>query len=109
MWNSRKVASWSEERIGKSVGVQRGWEYLRLSGRTPHVPRPRQGRPSGGIQGKLATRVAEGEVAYPHAKVALWTMDQHRLGLRPVLRRVGTLRGPRPVVPVYHRYQWRYG
>ena len=36
-------------------------------------------------------------------------MDEHRLGLKPVLRRVWALRGQRPVVPVYHRYQWLYG
>ncbi len=35
-------------------------------------------------------------------------MDEHRLGLRPVLRRVWARRGQRPVVRVYHRYQWLY-
>ncbi len=40
MWNSRKVAAWIAERIGRPVGVQRGWEELRLAGRTPQVPRP---------------------------------------------------------------------
>ncbi len=35
-------------------------------------------------------------------------MDEHRLGLRPVLRRVWALKGRRPVVRVYHRYQWLY-
>jgi hypothetical protein len=35
-------------------------------------------------------------------------MDEHRLGLKPVLRRVWALRGQRPVVPVYHRSQWLY-
>ncbi len=40
MWNSRKVAAWISERTGRQVGVQRGWEYLRLLGRTPQVPRP---------------------------------------------------------------------
>ncbi len=40
MWNSRKVAAWIGERIGRPVGVQRGWEYLRLIGRPPQVPRP---------------------------------------------------------------------
>jgi hypothetical protein len=34
-------------------------------------------------------------------------MDEHRLGLQPVLRRVWAKRGQRPVVCVYHRYQWR--
>jgi len=48
------------------------------------------------------------EAAYPQASVELWTMDEHRLGLRPVLRRVWAKRGHRPVVRVYHRYQWMY-
>ena len=35
-------------------------------------------------------------------------MDEHRLGLKPVLRRVWAERGKRPVVKVYHRYEWLY-
>ena len=35
-------------------------------------------------------------------------MDEHRLGLKPVLRRVWATRGHRPVVRVHHRYQWLY-
>jgi transposase len=44
MWNSRKVAEWIAERVGREVGVQRGWEYLRLLGYTPQVPRPTHAR-----------------------------------------------------------------
>ncbi len=40
MWNSRKVAEWIAGKIGRKVGVQRGWEYLRQLGYTPQVPRP---------------------------------------------------------------------
>jgi transposase len=40
MWNSRKVAEWIEERTGRKVRAQRGWEYLRRLGYTPQVPRP---------------------------------------------------------------------
>jgi transposase len=40
MWNSAKVASWIEERTGRRVRAQRGWEYLRRLGYTPQVPRP---------------------------------------------------------------------
>ncbi len=40
MWNSSKVASWIEERTGRRVRAQRGWEYLRRLGYTPQVPRP---------------------------------------------------------------------
>jgi len=35
-------------------------------------------------------------------------MDEHRLGLKPVLRRVWARRGQRPVVRVHHRYEWLY-
>ncbi len=35
-------------------------------------------------------------------------MDEHRLGLKPVLRRVWARRGQRPHVRVHHRYQWLY-
>ncbi len=40
MWSGRKVAEWIEERIGRRVKPQRGWEYLRALGYTPQVPRP---------------------------------------------------------------------
>ncbi len=57
---------------------------------------------------KLPERVREVEAAHPQAQVQLWTMDEHRLGLRPVLRRVWAKRGQRPRVRVYHRYEWLY-
>jgi DDE superfamily endonuclease len=44
--------------------------------------------------------------AYPEPAVALWATAQHRLGLKPLLRRAWSPRGQRPAVPVHHRYQW---
>jgi hypothetical protein len=38
----------------------------------------------------------------------LWVMDEHRIGLKPVLRRVFAPRGHRPVVAVHPRYEWLY-
>jgi hypothetical protein len=35
-------------------------------------------------------------------------MDEHRIGLKPITRRVWALRGQRPIVPVHPRYQWLY-
>lgn len=35
-------------------------------------------------------------------------MDEHRVGLLPIVRRVWAPRGQRPVAPVQTRYQWRY-
>jgi transposase len=46
--------------------------------------------------------------AYPHDRVEVWTTDQHRLGLKPIMRRVWGRRGQRPRAIVQHRYQWCY-
>ena len=42
MWNSRKVGEWIEARTGRAVSQkkQRGWEYLKILGQSPKVPRP---------------------------------------------------------------------
>jgi transposase len=40
--------------------------------------------------------------------VSLWAQDEHRLGLKPVIRRVWALRGRQPLVLVRPRYQWLY-
>ena len=46
--------------------------------------------------------------AFPQATVEVWATDEHRIGLKPILRRVWAPRGKRPVAPVQHRYEWRY-
>src|SRR5271165_2880721 len=35
-------------------------------------------------------------------------MDEHRIGLKPLLRRIWAPRGRRPVAAVRHRFVWRY-
>src|SRR5262245_8156612 len=35
-------------------------------------------------------------------------MDEHRIGLKPILRKLWSLDNQRPVAPVQHRYDWRY-
>jgi transposase len=44
--------------------------------------------------------------AFPLATVELWAMDEHRIGLKPLLRRVWTPAGPRPHAVVQHRFAW---
>jgi transposase len=46
--------------------------------------------------------------AFPHATVELWAMDEHRIGLKPLLRRVWAPIGQRPTALVRHRFAWRY-
>jgi transposase len=72
------------------------------------APAPRQSgydRP-GGLQKNLPAIVHTLQQAYPQQEVELWATDQHRIGLKPILRRVWSPRGQRPGAVVPHRYQW---
>jgi transposase len=56
-------------------------------------------------------RPAQDQSARPdHAELAICeqTIDAHRIGLKPRLRRVWAPIGRRPVVRVEHRFAWRY-
>jgi transposase len=45
LWTCAKVAAWIADRTGReTVPAQRGWVYLRRTGHSPQVPRPRHGR-----------------------------------------------------------------
>lgn len=46
--------------------------------------------------------------AHPTAVVDLWGSDEHRLGLKPILRAVWHRRGTWPRAVVHPRYQWLY-
>ena len=46
--------------------------------------------------------------AFPQATVELWATDEHRIGLKPLLRRVWAPIGQRPTAVVQHRFSWRY-
>ena len=38
----------------------------------------------------------------------VWASDEQRSGLKPIVRKVWAFGKERPIVPVQHRYQWRY-
>ncbi len=46
--------------------------------------------------------------AYPEAEMQVWATDEHRVGLKPILRKVWARKGKRPVARVQHRFQWLY-
>ncbi len=48
------------------------------------------------------------QAAYREAAVEVWATDEHRTGLKPMLRRVWAPRGKRPVVSIHPRSRWRY-
>ncbi|QBD77345.1 IS630 family transposase [Ktedonosporobacter rubrisoli] len=45
---------------------------------------------------------------YPEAQIDLWSQDEHRIGLKPILRRVWARKGSRVQAVVRPRYQWMY-
>ena len=53
-------------------------------------------------------RVMRLKEKYPTAKVELWCEDEHRLGLKPIVRKVWSPVGERPSVKVHQRYEWSY-
>jgi len=46
--------------------------------------------------------------AHPEAPVELWSGDEHRIGLKPILRRVWARKGCTVQAIVRQRYQWMY-
>jgi transposase len=54
----------------------------------------------------LDEAVAQAAAAPPDRPVEVWAEDEHRLGLKPVRRRVWAPVGARPVALGHHRYQW---
>jgi hypothetical protein len=47
--------------------------------------------------------VDQAQAANPRATVEVWAFDEHRLGLKPITRRVWARKGQRPIARVNHR------
>src|SRR5258705_3204951 len=111
-WSGRTVAGWISQRLGRHVGRQLGWSYLRRLGARLRMPRPRHVHADPQAQATfkqhLRPLLRDIATAFPHATVELWAVDDHPIGLKPILRKVWTLPGQRPSAPVEHRYDWRY-
>jgi transposase len=114
-WCGRTVAQWLAKRLGRRVSRQLGWRTLRRLGARWLKPRPRhvQADPQAQLDFKQHLRPLLREVAtaFPQATVELWAVDEHRIGLKPILRKVWTLPtfpGQRLLAPVEHRYDWLY-
>src|SRR5207248_6012393 len=63
---------------------------------------------AGGVQKKPAAQVDEYREAEPGRPVEVWAFDEHRLGLKPVLRRQWAPKGRRPIAVGRHRCEWLY-
>ncbi len=103
-WNGRIVAAWLAQRLGRPI--------LRRLGARLRMPRPRHDRADSQAQrdfkARLGPLLREVATAFPQARVELWAIDEHRIGLKPILRKIWSLDKERPLASVQHRYDWRY-
>ena len=75
------------------------------------APPPSGRGPAGGardVSKKLAAVVTEEAAKHPDKPVEVWATDEHRMGLKPILRRVWAPKGQRPIALGHHRYKWLY-
>ena len=93
--------------------AQRGWEALQRIGWSIQKPRSRHVKAAtpeqeAEFKKKLEAVVAEEAERRPDLPVEVFATDEHRLGLKPVLRRVWAPKGQRPIALGHHRYKWLY-
>ncbi|WP_250126319.1 IS630 family transposase [Chroococcidiopsis sp. CCMEE 29] len=113
LWTGPKVAAWIAQKTGrKKVWAQRGWEYLKKCRYSLQIPRPSHQKGDKEQQEqfkqKLPQRVKELQHKSPQSTIEVWSFDEHRLGLKPICRRVWAPIGERPLASVHHRYEWLY-
>jgi transposase len=112
LWTGRRVAQWICGLLGRLVSPRRGRDYLRRLGFTRQVPRPRHAAGALAAQerfkAEFRARMEEVARENPTRSVQVWAFDEHRAGLKPVLRRVWARRGQRPLARGHQRFQWLY-
>ena len=113
IWTGVKVARWIEKETGKArVWNQRGWDYLKKSKYS--WQRPRRKHNKGDLveqnlfKQNLPVLVEQLQTKYPNAKIEVWFFDEHRVGLKPILKKVWSPIGTRPTAVVQHQYEWLY-
>jgi len=104
---ARSPIGWRE--LGLTKLVCSGWEALKAIGWSIQSPRPRNPQAASARRKqpikKLADTVAKEAVKHPDKP---WATDEHRLGLKPIRRRVWAPIGERPIALGHHRYEWLY-
>ena len=113
IWTGVKVARWIEKETGRDlVSNQRLWDYLKKCRHS--WQRPRQKHRKGDVEEQnkfkqnLPSFVEQLKLKYPDKKIEVWFFDEHRVGLKPILKKVWSRIGQRPTAVVQHRYEWLY-
>ena len=113
IWTGVKVARWIEKETGrKKVWNQRGWDYLKKCGYSWQRPRRKhsKGDPieQNLLKQNLPILVEQLEKKHPLAQIEVWFFDEHRIGLKPILKKVWSLKRKRPNAILNHQYKWLY-
>jgi len=113
LWTRPKIARWLAKFHGvKAVHDQRGWDALIAIGYSIQQPRPRHPEAASDeivLRSKKLVAAAEKEQRrHPDAAVEIWAMDEHRIGLKPIVRGVWAPVGERPIALGHHRFEWLY-
>ena len=111
LWNGRKVADYLSELIGEPISRQQGWEYLKQMRLRLRVPRPEHQETNSEEQEawkkKLAQEVERVQSEHPDAVVVeVWCEDEHRIGLKPISRRLWVEEGEQPLAVVNWKREW---
>jgi transposase len=75
---------------------------------TPKEPEIGHTRRSDSVQKKLSDALAEEAAKHPGTPIEVFATDEHRIGLKPVTRRVWAPVGERPIAHGHHRFDWLY-
>lgn len=113
IWTGTKVARWIEKETGiEKVWNQRGWDYLKKCSYSWQSPRPTHRKADKLEQeifkANLPLIVQKLEQDNPNVEIDVWFFDEHRIGLKPILKKVWSKTGTRPEAIVSHRYEWLY-
>ena len=96
----------------KKVWNHLGWDYLKKLRYSWQSPRPQHKKGDKLEQeifkANLPSKVKKLAEKYPLAEVELWFFDEHRIGLKPILRKVWAKVVERPIAVVKHSYEWLY-
>ncbi len=110
LWNGRKVADWMSELLERPITPQRGWEYLKAMEYSLRIPRPKNKQADlieqEAWKKKIPHKLQELEQKYPDAKIELWAEDEHRIGLKPIYRKVWLSGEEVPIAKIKWEYQW---
>ena len=87
------------------MSARLGRAYLRRLGFTRQVPRPRHAEGDFAAQERFKAAFRRRKEELTRA-VQVWAMDEHRAGLKPIVRTVWARRGQRPLAVGHQRFQW---